>query len=295
MIAVTGTSGLIGSALVRALRGSGQSVRPLVRRSPEPGEAAWNPATGHLDPAALRGTDAVVHLAGVSLAGGLWTAERKRAIRDSRVRGTGLVAETMARTTDGPRVLVSASAVGYYGNRGDTLLTEQDGPGTGFLADVAQAWEAATGPAEAAGIRVVHLRFGVVLTPTGGALRLMLPLFRIGLGGPVGAGRHWMSWIPLDEAVQIVRTALDRDDLVGAINAVAPVPVTNEEFTVALASALRRPALVRTPAFVLEAVLGDLARETMLASTRVIPARLQAIGYRFRDATLLDAVRRLLG
>lgn len=296
-VLVTGASGLIGSALVPFLTTGGHHVTRLVRSQPRPGsmEVRWDPAAGKLEPAALEGVDAVVHLAGENIAAGRWTAVRKAAIRDSRVRGTQTLCDALARLSRPPRVLVSASAIGYYGDRGDELLREDSPPGEGFLPEVCRAWEAATQPAVQKGIRVALLRFGVVLSPAGGALAKMLPPFKIGLGGVVGSGKQYMSWVGIDDAVGAIHHVLHTDTLQGAINVVAPHPVTNAELTATLARVLRRPALVPLPAFAARLVFGEMADALLLASTRVEPARLLATDYSFRHATLEDALRHLLG
>ncbi len=294
-VAITGASGLVGQAVAAFLSTGGHQVIRLVRRSPGQGEIHWDPQGGTIDAAGLEGVDAVVHLAGENIAGGRWTRERKQRIVDSRLAGTRLLAEALARLARRPSVLVSASAVGIYGNRGDEVLTETASPGAGFLAELGQAWEEATAPAAAAGIRVALPRLGIVLTPQGGALRQMLLPFRLGLGGPLGSGRQWMPWLTLDDAVGIIHFLLTTASLAGPVNAVAPAPVTNAEFARALGQALRRPAMLPVPGFALEALFGELAGEALLAGQRVEPAVLAARGYRFRDAALLPALKRLLG
>jgi len=289
-IVMSGASGFLGTALRAALERDGARVVPLVRRPPSPGEIGWNPGEGVLDPNALEGADAVIHLAGESIGGGLWTAERKRRIRESRVRGTALLAGALATLGRRPAVMLSTSAVGIYGDRGEEILTEAAPPGMGFLAEVAQAWEAAADPARSAGIRVVHPRLGVILHPSGGMLQRVLLPFRMGLGGPLGGGGHWMSWLSLDDAVATYRFLLDQGDVSGPVNATAPTPVTNAEFTRELASALGRPAFLAAPRVALELVLGDMARELLLASTRAVPARLEASGYRFVHSTLASVL-----
>jgi uncharacterized protein len=295
-VAVTGSGGLIGSALVATLSAGGHRVTRLVR-GPAPGVDAigWDPAAGVRDAASLEGLDGVVHLAGESIAAGRWTAGRKEAIRRSRVEGTQRLCETLARLARRPKVLVCASAIGYYGDRGEQGLTEQSAPGTDFLAQVCREWEAAAARAAQAGIRVVHLRFGVVLSPAGGALRKMLLPFRMGAGGRIGSGRQFWSWIALDDAVGAIHHALVTAALAGPANAVAPSPVTNAEFTRTLARVLGRPALVPLPAFAARLAFGEMADSLLLASARVIPARLQETDYRFRYPELEGALRHLLG
>jgi uncharacterized protein len=289
-VAVTGASGLLGSALVRRLERDGAGVLRLVRREARgPGEAAWNPPDGPVDAGALRGVSAVVHLAGENV-GTRWTAARRRRIRESRVDGTALLARTLAAMEEPPRVLVQASAVGIYGDRGDEPLTEASPPGSGFFADLGAAWEGASGAAAAAGIRVVRLRFGVVLSAAGGALeRLLLP-FRMGVGGRVGSGRQFMPWISRSDAVEVIVRAIRDPRLEGAINAVAG-SARNAEFTEALGRAVNRPALLPVPAFALRAVFGEMADHTLLASHNVIPARLRELGHGFVHPTLDGALR----
>lgn len=293
-IAVTGASGFLGKALVATLERDGHTVLRLVRRPPRAGESQWDPVAGTIDPAALDGVDAVAHLAGESIASGRWTPARRRAIRDSRILGTRLLASTLAALPRRPATFVSASAIGVYGNQGDEVLEESHAPGAGFLAEVGREWEAATDAAARAGIRVALPRLGIVLALHGGALAKMLPPFRLGLGGPLGSGRQWMSWLTLDDAVGVFVAALTRPELRGPINAVAPNPVRNAEFTRALARAVHRPAFVPVPAPVLAVLFGEMARETLLVSQRVVPARLHAAGFTFRDPELLPALQRLL-
>lgn len=294
-VVVSGASGLVGSALVPFLTTGGHTVTRLVRRAPGPGEARWDPATGQLDAAALDGADVVVHLAGEGIAEGRWTAERKRRIRDSRVLGTRLLAERMAALPRGPRVLVSASAIGVYGSRGDEVLDESSPLAADFLAEVGREWEDATAPAAEAGVRVVLLRFGVILSPAGGALAKMLPPFRLGLGGRVGHGRQWMSWISIDDAIGAVHHAIFHEPLAGPVNVVGPEPVTNAAFTDALGRVLSRPAIAAVPAFALRAAFGEMAEATVLASSRVLPRALLGSGYRFRHPTVESALRHVLG
>lgn len=289
-VAVTGSSGLIGRPLVQRLRREGYAVVRLVRSAARarPGDVVWDPEGGTIDAARLEGVDAVVHLAGENV-GVRWTAEKKRRIRNSRVKGTRLLAETLARLADRPRVLVQASATGIYGDRGEEVLTEDSPAGSGFLADVGRDWEGASGMAEAAGIRVVRLRFGVVIAAEGGALeRLLLP-FRLGVGGRIGSGGQWMPWISLDDAVEVIVRALGDERLDGPVNTVAG-SVRNADFTRALARALRRPALIPVPAFGLRALFGEMADEALLASANVQPARLREIGHEFHHPTLETAL-----
>jgi uncharacterized protein (TIGR01777 family) len=294
-IAITGARGLIGSQLVPFLTTGGHTVRRLVRGQAGGGDVAWDPARGQLEASALDGFDAVVHLAGENVGAGRWTPERKTAIRESRVRGTTLLAETLARLPRPPRVLVAASAVGIYGDRGDEVLDEHAAPGRGFLAEVGEAWERSADAARAAGIRVVHLRFGVILSPAGGALARMLPPFRLGLGGPIGSGRQWFPWASLDDAVGMIHHALHRPTLQGAVNAVAPEAVTNATFTAALGRALHRPAFLPIPAAALRLLFGEMADAALLASQCVTPRALEADGYPFRHPTLAAALAHVLG
>lgn len=294
-IALSGASGLLGSAVAPALAAAGWQVRPLVRRAPNPGEIRWDPAAGTIDASALAGVSAAVHLAGESIADGRWTPARKARIRSSRILGTRLLSESLARLPVRPEVLVSASAVGIYGDRGDQLLDENSPLGTDFLAEVGKEWEGATAPASDAGIRVVHLRFGIILSKEGGALPRMVTPFQLGAGGPIGNGRQWMSWISIDDAVTIILEALRNGDMHGPFNAVAPEPVRNAEFASCLGEVLHRPALVPAPAFALRLLFGEMADAALLASQRVVPARLTALGFSFRHPTLAEALRAILG
>jgi len=296
-IAVTGSTGLIGSALLPRLADDGHEVLRLVRSRPAGrGGAFWDPAAGTIDVHPLATADAVVHLAGRHFGAGRFTASVKREIRDSRVRGTALLAETMAKLDDGPRVLVAMSGTHWYGvDRGDEALTEASAPGDGgFLPDLAHRWEAAADPARAAGIRVVHVRGGIVLGRAADTLRRLLPLFRLGLGGPFGSGRQWWSWISLDDVVGILRHAVVDGRVEGAVNATAPNPVTNAEFTRALARAVRRPALLPVPRLGPRLLVGDIADELLYASLRVLPERTVASGYAFRHPELGRTLRELL-
>ena len=294
-VLLTGSSGLIGSALAPALSGDGHRVRRLRRAaSTAAGATSWNPADGAFAAGALDGIDAVVHLAGENIAGGRWTAARKARIRDSRVDGTRRLSEALAALDVPPRVLVAASAIGYYGDRGDALLDESAAPGTGFLPAVSRSWETAAAPARDAGIRVVQLRIGIVLSPAGGALAQMLLPFRLGVGGVLGSGDQYMSWIALDDVVGVVRHALADESLSGPVNTVAPQAVTNREFTRTLGKVLRRPTILPAPAFALRVALGEMADALLLASTRVDPAALRATTFEFRHPQLDGALRQLL-
>lgn len=295
-ILVTGSSGLIGSALIPALTREGHRVIRLVRAEPKPGEAAirWDPEAGAMETTGLPRLDAVVHLAGENIAG-RWTAGKKTRIRNSRVEGTRLLSESLARLPEPPNVLVCASATGYYGDRGEELLREESAPGSGFLAEVCREWEAAADVAVQRGIRVVHLRFGLVLSPKGGALAKMLLPFRMGMGGIVGSGRQYWSWIALDDAVSAIHHALTTDTLRGPVNVVSPHPVTNREFTRTLGRVLGRPTPFPVPAFAARLAFGEMADALLLASARVEPAKLLATGYRFRHPELEGALRHLLG
>lgn len=295
-VAISGASGLIGGSLAASLRAQGHEVHALVRKSQgqPPGSVFWDPAGGAIDAAGLEGMDAVVHLAAESIAS-RWTAAKKEAIRSSRVEGTRLLASALADLKHPPGVFVTASAIGYYGDRGAEPLTEASGPGRGFLAEVGQAWEASAQPAEAAGIRTVRLRIGMVLTPRGGALAKMLPIFRLGMGGPLGTGRQYISWIGLTDLVGALNHAIRTESLAGAVNATAPNPVTNREFARTLGRVLGRPAILPAPAVALRLMLGAMADELLLSGCRVLPERLKASGYVFREPGLDGALRRELG
>jgi len=293
-VAVTGASGFLGSLLIPMLTTGGHRVTRLVRGPARAGEIRWDPAGGGLEPGALRDIDAVVHLAGENIVG-RWTARRKRAVLESRRTGTRLLAEAVAQAGGGPRTLISASAIGYYGERGDEVITEASGPGSGFLPEVAQAWEAASGPAEAAGVRVVRLRIGLPLSPAGGVLQRMVLPFKLGAGGRLGSGRQWMSWISADDLVGVFHRALTDEKVRGVLNATAPEPVRNADFARELGKVLHRPAWLQVPALALRLWFGQMADEAILASTRVLPDLLTRIGYRFRHPTLGEALRHVLG
>ena len=282
-VLVSGSSGLIGSEVVRRLEAEGHQVTRLVRRLPGTGEAGWDPKEGTADAPALEGHDAVVHLAGAGLGDHRWTRSYKTEILHSRTEGTGLLARTLAALDRPPRVLASGSAVGYYGDRGDEELTEDSGPGAGFLAEVVRQWEAATAPAEEAGIRVAHVRSGIVQSGKGGSLgKLKLP-FQLGLGGRIGSGRQWLSWVSIDDEVGGILHVLQHEELQGPVNLTAPSPVPFGEYVKALGRALGRPTVIPTPTLGLDLLLGrEMVREMLLGGQRVLPAKLQATGYRHR-------------
>lgn len=289
-VLVTGSHGLIGSALVQALQLGGHSVRRAVRGPAEGRDVSWDIPSQSIDTAVLEGVDGVVHLAGEGIGERRWTKAQKERILRSRVDGTTLLAESLATMERRPAVLVSGSAIGYYGERGDEVLTESSSSGDDFLADVCRQWEAATAPAEEAGIRVVHLRTGIVLSGRGGALKKQLPLFKLGVGGKLGSGRQWTSWVSLHDEVGAILHALRSDDLSGPINVTAPNPVTNAELTVALGKALRRPAKVPVPGAALGIVLGREMARSLTASQRVVPERLLDHGYHFKHPELPAAL-----
>jgi uncharacterized protein (TIGR01777 family) len=296
IIAITGSSGLVGTALVTALAADGHLVRRLVRRDVRDSEREirWDPAGGTIDAAELEGVDAVVNLAGENVASHRWTAAFKERLRDSRVPGTRLLATTLAGLSARPDVLVSASAVGYYGARGDEWLAETSAAGSGFLAEMCQEWERATQPAADAGIRVVHLRIGVVLSPRGGALAKLLPPFKLGVGGVIGSGRQYMSWITLDDLVSAIRLAVTHGKIAGPVNAVSPAPATNRQFTKTLGRVLGRPTLLPMPAFAARLVLGEMADEMLLVGQRVEPRVLKQVAFSFQHPQLEPALHELL-
>ena len=292
-VAITGATGLVGGTLSTLLRAEGHEVLPIVRSRPKPGEIGWDPVRGEIDVRRLDGIDAVVHLAGEKVAQ-RWTPRVKARIRQSRVQTTELLSAALASAGKPPNVLVSASAVGIYGDRGEERLGESAPPGHDFLGELAQDWEAATAPAAEAGVRVVLTRFGVVLSRDGGAIARLLPPFRMGVGGRLGSGKQWMSWISILDAVRAIRFALGSPALTGPFNLVSPNPVRNEEFTRVLGSVLRRPVLLPVPRFALAIAFGAMADATLLASQRAFPDRLLSAGFEFRHPDLADALRHAL-
>jgi hypothetical protein len=299
-VLISGASGMLGKAIASALRAKNLELISLVRRASHgPNELEWKPEAGSItNRAALEGIDAAIHLSGASLTGKRWTKAYKRTLIESRVTSTRLLAETLAGLQRKPAVLISASAIGFYGNRGDEVLDEDSARGNGFLAELCEAWERSADPARDAGIRVVHLRFGVVLSRHGGALAKMLPLFKAGLGGKLGNGRQWMSWVSEADVVGAALFALNLEgrgaDLAGALNVVAPQAVINAQFTRELAYTLHRKAWLPAPAPALRLVFGEMANEALLSSARVVPARLIGAGYHFRHPRLSDALHEVL-
>jgi uncharacterized protein len=292
-VLISGATGLIGSSLAQELKSGGHHVTSLTRSPTGENNISWDPDAGTVD-GSLEGTDAVVHLAGESIAEGRWTVSKKRRIMDSRKKGTRLLAETIAGLTTPPRVMVSASAVGYYGDRADEVLREDSRPGSDFLAEVCKVWEAAADPAREAGIRVVHTRFGIVLSLEGGALGTMLPIFKLGGGGRIGRGRQWWSWVAIDDVVGTIHHALENDSVEGPVNVGSPNPMTNAEYTRVLGKVLNRPTVLPVPAPAIRLALGGIADALLLASQRMDPAKLKETGYRFRHPELEGALRHLL-
>jgi hypothetical protein len=293
-VLISGATGLIGSALIRELEDEDHSITRLIRSPEGENDVRWDPDAGTID-GSLEGQDAVVHLAGESIAEGRWTASRKERIMQSRKKGTRLLAEAIASLSVPPEVMVSASAVGYYGDRGNELLREDSGPGSDFLAEVCEAWEAAANPAREAGVRVVHPRFGLVLSPQGGALGTTLPIFKLGVGGRIGSGRQWWSWVTLDDVVGAIHHALENDSVEGPVNVGSPNPLTNAQYTKVLGKVLNRPTFFAVPAPAIRIAIGEMADALLLASQRMEPARLKETGYHFRYPELEGALRHLLG
>jgi uncharacterized protein len=295
-ILMTGSSGLIGSALIPFLAGQGFQVVRLVRQKTAPGEnvAVWDPDEGKLQMSSMEQTDAVVHLAGENVAEGRWTERQKKRIRESRVQGTRLLSESLAQLEAAPRVLVSASAVGFYGSRGDEVLTEESSPGSDFLAEICKEWEAATEPARQKGIRVVNFRIGMVISGKGGALSAMLPAFKAGAGGKLGDGQQFVSWIALDDLTLAISHVIANESISGPVNAVSPNPVRNVEFTEILGKVLGRPTFVSMPAPVVRLIFGEMADALLLASQRAEPRRLLDTGFTFQFPDLETTLRHLL-
>ncbi|HEU4507023.1 MAG TPA: TIGR01777 family oxidoreductase [Pyrinomonadaceae bacterium] len=294
-ILISGSSGLVGKALTKSLANDGHEIARLVRRTPStPFEIEWHPNQGSINAARLEGIDAVVHLAGESIASGRWTSEKKRAIHDSRVKGTTLLSEALARLSTPPSAFISASAIGYYGNRGDEVLVETSPPGKDFLAGVCLEWENATRPAVEKGIRTVQTRFGIILDEHEGALGKMLTPFRMGVGGRVGSGKQWVSWVALDDVVNAVKFLIADASAHGPVNVVSPNPVTNDEFTKTLGHLLSRPTLLPVPEFGVRLAFGEMADALLLVSQRVKPAVLEQKGFKFGWTTLESALAHIL-
>lgn len=294
-VAISGSTGLVGSELIDMLTTGGHETVSIVRKDPGENDILWKPREGAIQADKLEGVDAVVHLAGENIAGKRWNDEQKARIRKSRVEGTKVLCEALAKLSNKPRVLVCASAVGFYGDRGDEVLTEESEAGQGFLADVCKEWEAATKPASDAGIRVVFVRFGIVLSGKGGALKEMLPIFKWGLGGKLGSGDQYWSWVALDDACGAIVHALQNENVSGPVNIVTPDPPTNKEFTNVVGKVLGRPTFMFVPTFGLRMMVGEMADALLLASLRVEPKVLEETGYQFRFTDLEDALRHLLG
>ena len=294
-VLIAGASGLIGSALIPALEAEGAEVTRLVRSFARAGEIEWHPNQDQIDASRLKGFDAVINLAGENIAGGRWTDDQKRKIRDSRVNGTHLLSEAIAKLSKRPGVFVCASATGIYGDRGDEILDEQSDSGGGFLAGVCREWEMATGPAVQAGVRTVNLRFGPILAREGGMLAKLLTPFKMGMGGKVGTGKQYISWVAIDDAVGAIKIALHDESIRGPVNVVSPNPVTNEVFTKTLGHVLSRPTALAIPAFAAKLAFGEMADEMLLVSQRVMPKRLIEAGYDFQQPELESALRKHLG
>ncbi len=293
-IAIAGSSGLLGSALIPALEADGADVIRLVRNTPRANEVEWHPNQDAVDPAKLNGFDAVINLAGENVAEGRWTDEKKRRIHDSRVHGTHLLSEAIAKAPEKPQVFLCASATGIYGDRENETLDEQSESGGGFLAGVCREWEKATEPASKAGVRVVNLRFGPVLAREGGMMEKMLTPFKMGLGGKIGSGKQYISWVAIDDAVKAILLALKDSSIRGPLNVVSPNPVTNEQFTKALGEVLSRPTVMAMPAFAARLAFGEMADEMLLVSQRVVPKKLNQLGYEFTFPELESALRSYL-
>ncbi len=293
-ILIAGASGLVGSALIPSLTADSHQTTPLVRSSPKVNEIEWCPNHGQIDGARLEGSDAIINLAGENIAEGRWTDEKKRKIRDSRVNGTHLLSEAIAKMETKPRVFLCASATGFYGDRDDEILDETSDSGSGFLANVCREWEQATAPAAKAGARVVNLRFGPILARAGGMLGKMLTPFKLGMGGKVGSGRQYISWVAIDDVVGATKLALGDESIYGPLNVVSPHPVTNEEFTKTLGHVLNRPTALAMPAFAARLAFGEMADQMLLVSQRVAPKKLNEAGYQFEYPELESALRQYL-
>jgi len=294
-IAIAGASGLVGSALIPILQSHGNQITRLVRSSPKPGEIEWHPNQDEVSPQSLEGFETIINLAGENIAGGRWTDEQKRKIRDSRINGTHLLSEAVAKMNSKPGAFICASATGIYGDRDDETLDEQSESGGGFLAGVCREWEQATGPASKAGVRVVNLRMGPILAREGGMLSKLLTPFKMGMGGKVGSGKQYISWVALDDAVNAIKLAISDESIHGPINIVSPNPVRNEEFTKTLGHVLNRPTALAMPAFAARLAFGEMADEMLLASQKVLPKRLTAAGFQFQYPTLESAMRKYVG
>jgi uncharacterized protein len=294
-VLIAGASGLVGSALIPALEAEGAEVTRLVRTSAGAGEIEWHPNNDQIDATKLEGFDAIINFAGENIAGGRWTDDQKRKIHDSRVNGTHLLSEAIAGLKQQPKVFLCASATGIYGDRDDETLDEQSDSGGGFLAGVCREWEQATEPAGAAGVRTVNLRFGPILAREGGMLAKLLTPFKMGMGGKVGSGKQYISWVAIDDAVGAIKLALKDESIRGPLNIVSPRPVTNEEFTKTLGHVLSRPTALSVPAFAARLAFGEMADEMLLTSQRVIPKRLNDVGYEFEYPELEGAFRKYLG
>jgi uncharacterized protein (TIGR01777 family) len=290
-IAIAGASGLVGAAISPQLEAEGNDVVRLVRNSPKAGEIEWHPNQDSIEPGKLEGFDAIINLAGENVAEGRWTEEKKKKIHDSRVHGTHLISEAIAKLTSKPRIFLCASATGIYGDRGDETLNEQSESGGGFLAGVCREWEKATEPAHRAGVRVVNLRFGPILARVGGMLEKMLTPFKMGLGGKIGSGKQYISWVAIEDSVAAMKLALTDEAIRGPLNVVSPKPVTNERFTRALGEVLSRPTVMAMPAFAARLAFGEMADEMLLVSQKVIPKRLQAAGFQFEYPDLETALQ----
>ena len=294
-IAIAGASGLVGSALIPILQSDGNQITRLVRSSPKAGEIEWHPNQDEVSTQSLEGFDVIINLAGENIADGRWTDEQKRKIRDSRVNGTHLLGEAIAKMNSKPKAFICASATGIYGDRDDEVLDEQSESGGGFLAGVCREWEKATEPANKAGVRVVNLRFGPILARDGGMLSKLLTPFKMGMGGKVGSGKQHISWIALDDAVSAIKLAIDRQTIDGPLNVVSPNPVTNEEFTKTLGHVLNRPTALAMPAFAARLAFGEMADEMLLASQKVMPKKLTSAGFQFQYPQLEAAMRKYVG